>query len=67
MENFASYVKANKERNGKVGKLCTELLNDKKFNSVQTEQDFINYIDSVSKDRPELSDAVLQLKREMGI
>lgn len=67
MEHFASFVKANKKRNDAVGKLCTELLNDKKFNAVQTQQDFINYVDSISKDRPGLSDAVLTLKQEMGI
>lgn len=67
MEHFASYVKGNKLRKDQVGRLCTELLNDDKFNAVQTEQEFINYVNTLVDNRPEMTDAVLDLKKEMGI
>lgn len=67
MEKIKAFVKANKDRKDHIGTLCTKLLNDKKFNGVQTEQEFINYVGSISDDRPELIDAVLDLKKEMGL
>lgn len=67
MEHFVTYVKGNKVRKDDIGRLCTDLLNDEKFNSVQTEQDFINYVNSITTTRPEVSDAVLNLKKEMGM
>ena len=67
MEHFASFVKGNKLRKDHVGRLCTELLNDDKFNAVQTEQEFINYVNTLANERPEVTDAVLDLKKEMGL
>lgn len=67
MEKIKSFVKANKDRKDHVGAICTKLLNDKKFNDAETEQEFIDYIGSISNDRPELTDAVLDLKKEMGL
>lgn len=67
MEKIKSFVKANKDRKDNIGAICTTLLNDKKFNGVQTEQEFIDYVGSISTDRPELTDAVLDLKKEMGL
>lgn len=67
MEKINSFVKANKDRKDHIGAICTKLLNDEKFNSVQTEQEFINYVGSISTDHSELTDAVLDLKKEMGL
>lgn len=50
-----------------VSQLCSEMVNDKKFNAVQTEQDFINYVNSLTSSRPELSDAIIKLKEELGL
>lgn len=66
MEHYVSYIKGNKVRKDHVGHLCTELLNDDRFNAVQTEQEFINYVNTLVEERPEVTDAVLDLKKEMG-
>ncbi len=63
-------IDSNKKTSNKinsVSQLCTEMVNDKKFNGVQTEQDFINYVNSLTSSRPELSEAVIKLKEEMGL
>lgn len=67
MEKYVSFLKENKNRNDSIGKISQVLLDDKKFNEVSTEQEFINYVDSISSGRPELSDAVLDLKKELGL
>lgn len=67
MKKITSFIEKNKGRKDSIGKLCTDILKDEKFKIINTEQEFIDYANSVSCLHPDISDAILDLKKELGL